>query len=98
MGAGACQSEAVGRASSKSGRPKGRAAQWESLRSGLAAALSCLEREQFVILKTRGPTGLYVQLVHGGPTGMLVEALSNRFLTDRKRLDQIAESRLRWQR
>lgn len=75
-------------------RLAGRAREWESLRLGLAASLDCLERDQFLILKTRGPAGYYVQVAHGGSEGVRAEAVSNRFLTGWERLDATAEARL----
>lgn len=73
-----------------------RKAEWASLERRLAAALGCLEEGHYLILETRGEEEpYYVQFACDGEEGFRAEAVSNRFLSGWRRLDSIAEGRLR---
>jgi hypothetical protein len=83
----------TGRRSVKA-RPTQRASEWLTLRGGLVAALGCLEDGHYLILQSRDEIGYYVQFA-AGVDGPRAEAVSNKFLEGWKRLDAIAEARLR---
>lgn len=61
----------------------------------LAESLAALEAGHRLILEARQEDSYYVQFASDGADGYRVEAVSNRFLQGWKRLDAIAENRLR---
>lgn len=76
-------------------QPSQRAAEWAALEACLAKALACLEDGHFLTVTTRDEDSYYVQFAAEGAEGMRAEAVSNRFLDGWRRLDRIAEDRLR---
>jgi hypothetical protein len=72
-----------------------RQSEWNLLEQRLAVALGCLEEGHFLILETHDEEPYYVQFACDGEEGMRAEAVSNRFLAGWRRLDSIAEGRLR---
>ena len=61
----------------------------------LAESIGCLEAGHYLVVQTRDEDAYYVQFAAGGPEGLRAEAVSNRFLSGWRRLDDTAHGRLR---